>query len=150
MKTLVITLCLSLLFAMPASACMGPQTESAQEYDASVLFEGKPTSYVLHLGEMPGVTSGGLSKVTFSVDRTLRGSPQKTWNVLMRGRDLPKNLSAFKRRFGSTMTVGVRDFGAKVDPRKFPKGFQTTYFIVDAACSMNGEDWLLRPIGANE
>ncbi len=150
MNTAAIGLSLLLLIAMPASACMGPQSESAQEYDASVLFEGRPTSYVLHSGAVPGVTSGALSKVTFDVVRTLQGPPRKNWSVLMRGADLPRTLSEFQQRFGTTMKVGVRDFGSKVDPRKFPKGFQTGYFIVDAACSMNGEDWLLRPIAAHE
>jgi hypothetical protein len=129
---------------------MGVQTESAQESDASVLFEGMPTRYVVHAGPVSGVTSSGLSKVTFTVARTLRGTPQKHWTVLMRGNALPNNLSEFKQRFGKTMTVGIRDFGARVDPKKFPIGFQIRYFIVDAACSMNGEDWLLRPIAAHE
>jgi hypothetical protein len=150
MKLFVVPLSLSLLVAAPAYACMGPQTESAQDYDASVMFEGRPTTYALHSGAVPGVTSGGLSKVTFEVVRTLRGQPQKHWDVLMRGSDLPKNLSDFQRRFGNVMRVGIRDFGAKVDPSAFPLGFQNRYFIVDAACSMNGEDWLLRPIAAHE
>ncbi len=150
MNTIRIALCLSLLISMPATACMGVQTESAQDSDASVLFEGMPTRYVTHAGAVSGVTSGGLSKVTFTVARTLRGIPQKHWTVLMRGDALPKNLSEFKQRFGKTMTVGIRDFGARVDPKKLPIGFQIRHVIVDAACSMNGEDWLLRPIAAHE
>jgi hypothetical protein len=150
MKLFAVPLCLLLLLAAPAYACMGPQTESAQDYDASVIFEGRPTAYALHSGAVPGVTSGGLSKVTFEVIRTIRGQPQKQWVALMRGHDLPKTLPEFQRRFGKAMRVGIRDFGAKVDPSKFPVGFQHRYFIVDAACSMNGEDWLLRPIAAHE
>ena len=150
MNTIRIALSLLLLTSMPASACRGVQTESAQESDASVLFEGTPTRYAVHTGPVSGVTSGGLSKVTFTVAKTLRGSPQENWTVLMRGDALPKNISEFKQRFGKTMTVGIRDFGARVDPKKFPTGFQIHYFIVDAACSMNGEDWLLRPTTAHE
>ena len=133
---------------LPAMACPGPQSESAQEIDASVLFDGIPTSYSLRVGEVAGVTSSAMAKINFSVVKPIRGPIQTQWTVLMRGQTLPKDLKDFQRRFGNVMTVGIRDFGTRVAVNKFPQGYQLSYFVVDAACSMNGESWLLRPVRA--
>jgi hypothetical protein len=150
MNKLILMICLWCVLAAPARACLGPQSESAQESDASVIFEGRSKAYVFRPGAIPGVTSANLASVSFDVIRTNRGLSQKTWTVLMRGADLPKNLAEFQKRFGKTVKVGLRDFGSKVDTSKLPKGFQQRYFIVDAACNMNGEDWLLRTAPAHE
>ena len=130
----------------PALACLGPMSERAQESDASVLFTGQPVDYSQHPGPVEGVTSGSIVKITFVVAQTFKGPRQTNWTVLMRGRSLPKSLADFKRRFGNAMTVGLREFGAPVDSSQFPVGFQFQHFVVDAACSMNGGDWLLRPV----
>jgi hypothetical protein len=79
MKTIRTALCLSLLSSMSAFACMGVQIESAQEDDACAVFEGWSMRYVLHAGAVPGVTPGALSKVTFTVSKTLRKTPQKNY-----------------------------------------------------------------------
>jgi hypothetical protein len=141
---LQVVLCLTISSAW---ACPGPQSEVAQEHDASVLFEGRPVSYELGpSGGVVGVTSQGgtVAKVGFEVVRTIRGTNQKQWLAIMRGSGLPKDLPAFKKKFGALIKVGLRDF--KIDPGKMPAGYGGLLFVVDAACSMNGEDWLLRPV----
>ena len=147
-KALLLSLLVVSVVSLPTMACQGPQSESAQETDASVLFNGIPTSYSLRDGEIAGITSGAIAKITFSVVDTIRGPFQTQWTVLMRGRTLPKDLKDFQRRFGKVMTVGARDFGTSVGVNKFPEGYQFIYFVVDAACSMNGESWLLRHVRA--
>lgn len=133
-------------------ACLGPSTEEAQERDASILFEGQPVGYLLGHGVMQQQNSSDdkspepLARVTFKVTQQIRGEKRREWIALMRGSGLPKSLNEFKKRFGTDLRVGLRDFGKAIDPNKLPLEFRHLPFIVDAACSMNGGDWLLRPI----
>lgn len=143
-----------LILASPKNlwACQGPESEKAQERDASIIFEGRLVAYELGKGIMqqPNVASNStpvpLARVTFKVTKQISGEKRSEWIAVMRGTDLPKSLKEFTTRFGSYLRVGLRDFGQKIDQNKMPTNFRNLPFIVDAACSMNGEDWLLRPI----
>ena len=57
----------------------------AQESDALILFEGKPTVYELsRQGPVAGVTSGSLAKVSFAVKKTIRDEhkTRNSWKCL--------------------------------------------------------------------
>lgn len=139
-------LLLFLLFINDAIACRGPESEVAQEGQASILFEGIPTSYELDKsGAIASVTSGSVAKVSFDVRKTIRGEHKQHRSAIMRGHKLPKTLSEFTERFGVNLKVGLIDFKEKVNQNNLPQGYQDLPFVVDAVCNMNGEDWLLRP-----
>ena len=137
MKRLIVLL--SLVVVSKSLACLGPQSESAQEADASVLFEGRFVSY--HLAP-----TKNLARVSFDVIKTIKGTVQTSWTAIMRGRTLPKNADSFRKQFGSQLQVGLRSFEGRLGSARLPNGFESPIYIVDAACSMNGEDWWLRPI----
>lgn len=145
-----LALWLLLSFTPTALACHGPQTETAQDSDASVLFEGAASAYeIAKVGSVTGVTTGSLAKVTFQVRKTLKGESKKTWVALLRGMKIPANLKEFEQKFGKNLKVGLRDLGKVIDQAWLPPGTQNLFFVVDAACSMHGEDWLLRKVGKN-
>jgi hypothetical protein len=139
MKPALFTTLLVLTLALPAWACRGIESERAQERDASVLFEGRPVAYELD-------ASVHLAKVTFNVTKPIRGETRKQWTAIMRGSGLPKSLREFTTRFSSHLKVGLRDLKEPAGQPALPADFRNLLFVVDAACSMNGEDWLLRPI----
>lgn len=136
-----------LITANTAMACRGEFAEHAQESNAIVLFEGRPVTYELNPTKgVRGITSGFLAKLSFEVDKPVRGETKKNWKVIMRGATLPKTLSEFIERFGSKMLVGLRDFSGRIDQKSLPEKYRNLLFVVDAECSMNGEDWLLRRV----
>lgn len=132
-KVWVLIFCVVLI--TPAMACMGPDSEVAQKRDATSLFEGRAVSYKIFKGPFEGITSGSIAKIEFDEGK-------KKTTVLMRGNELPQDLSAFQKRFGLSMTVGARVFPQD----KLPKDLKNYLFIVDAACSMKGEDWYLKTV----
>ncbi len=120
--------------ALKANACQGPESERAQDYNAIVKFIGSATAFELQKIK-------GHALVTFKVLKTLRGESRPTWSVYFRSYALPANLFEFQQRFGRVSEVGLREMiapGEKSDSKK------KAFYIVDAACFMNGEDWLLR------
>ena len=118
-------------------ACQGPSAESAQESDASVIISARVVKYEFG-------SSTEKAKVTFRVIETIKGESKKSWVAVMRGATLPKSLQDFKSRFGEKVRVGLRFFSKKNYQQSFPKDYRDLPFIVDAACSMNGEDWLIQ------
>ncbi len=133
---------------------LGPESETAQERDATILFEGSPMAYELGKGmlQQPNATSDSpnvpLARVTFKVTKHIRGEKRDNWITLMRGAGLPKSFKEFTSRFSSNLRVGLREVGQKIDTSKLPANFRNLPFVVDAACSINGEDWLLWPMTA--
>src|SRR4051812_8099134 len=80
-------------FSLNVWACMGPETEKAQESDAKVIFVGEPIGY--ELGRGP------LAQVNFKVKENIRGEKRARWTAIMRGSTLPKSLKDFVSRFSS-------------------------------------------------
>lgn len=123
-------------------ACMGPETEVAQMRDASTIFVGELQTYEL----APKKT---IAKLNFKVLSTTKGENKKSWTIVMRGRDLPKDQKSFLTKFGKKLEVGIRIFsGEQYESyhKSLEQGFGHLPFVVDAVCSMNGESWLLRSL----
>lgn len=133
-------------------ACQGSASEKAQEQDASILFEAEPVGFELGMGilQQPNARrdnpSVPLAKVTFKVTKPIRGERRSHWVALMRGTPLPKSLNEFKLRFSSHLKVGLREVSDDLDQSKLPGHFRKIPFVVNAACSTHGEDWLLKAI----
>lgn len=117
-------------------ACRGPMSEKAQDHDASVKFIGKATSYKIKEPKK-------LAMVTFEVSDTLRGESKKSWNLFFRSISPPKNLKMFQKKFGNSSEVGIRQM---IAPGEKSNSKKLAFYIVDNACSMNGENWLLKSL----
>lgn len=115
---------------------MGLELESAQERDATAKFVGTASAYRIH-----DIKNHAL--ISFKVARTLRGEPRQTWSLFFRSNALPANLTEFQKRFGQIIEVGARE---SIAPGERSDSKKKAFYIVDAACSMNGEDWLLKKI----
>ena len=107
---------------MPTAAYPGTRLESARWTDASVLFNGIPTSYSEHVGEVANITFGAMAKITFPVVHSIRDPIHINWTVLMRGQALLKDLKDFQRRSGNVMTASLRIFDTGVAVNSFPDG----------------------------
>lgn len=136
MKALFAFFLLFLTCNLSALACRGPNSEIAQEKDATTVFEGKSTAYELN-------AQSSLAKVNFEVVKIIRGQVGKELSVIMRGRKLPKSLVEFKKQFGIISTVGIRNLDNERYQAGLPKDFAGFPFVVDAACNMNGDSWYL-------
>lgn len=119
-----------------AKACLGPDSERAQERDALLKFIGLVSGYQIH-------TVKGHSLVTFQVSKTLRGPIRDSWSLYFRSHSPPKDLAAFQKQFGKVIEVGAREM---IAPGEAADSKKRAFYIVDSACTMNGEDWLLRKV----
>lgn len=133
---LLLTLLLVFATSPIANACRGPESERAQERDAVVKFVGTATAYQMQ-------TLIGHALITFKVSKTLRGESRQIWPLYFRSKSLPTNLAEFQKRFGHVSEVGLREM---IAPGERSDSTRKAFYIVDAACSMNGEDWLLRKV----
>lgn len=129
------TVLLAFAAAPVAHACLGLESERAQERDAIVKFVGTATEY--------RAQKNGHALVTFKVSRTLRGESRQTWSLYFRSQSLPSGIAEFQKRFGPATEVGLREM---IAPGEKSDSSKKAFYIVDAACSMNGEDWLLRRV----
>lgn len=132
MKYLIL-LSILFLFIPIARPCLAPEFEKAQERDASLKFKGEVIDY-----QIQKIAKHAL--VTFKVQKTLRGESRSQWSLFFRSNSLPVDLKDFQKRFGHIIEVGAREMvapGEKSDSKKM------AFYIVNASCSMNGEDWLL-------
>lgn len=127
---------LLVLTAIRTKACPGAESEKAQDRQAIVKFIGTATTFEIQKIK-------GHALVTFNVSKTLHGESRPSWSLYFRSKSLPTNIDAFQKRFGRVIQVGLREMTA---PGEISGSKKRAFYIVDAACSMNGEDWLLRKI----
>ena len=101
---------LLVLTAIRTKACLGAESEKAQDRQAIVKFIGTATTFEIQKIK-------GHALVTFNVSKTLHGESRPSCSLIA-----PGEISGSKKK---------------------------AFYIGDAACSMNGEDWLLQKIETN-